>query len=289
MNKTAIYIILILIILAAVASSLLENLTINPYTKIADIAIIIIFGIAIIEIIAYFLYKFIYNKGIKNEAMEIKDLFKIITYSILIILLLSFYNVNIFGILVSLGFLGIVIGLAAQTTLGNLFAGISIIIAKPFQLGDNVTVLTWQYAVAPPTFTHSEFFPGYSGKVDEIGFLYTKFIGTDNVPFYIPNGILNQAMIINHHRAESKFLRIRLEIDNNIPFSAVKKVFGKIMKELKLTSFKLGIESFESSKYRIVLNIAIKDHIKNEHLIQSKIMEKAMPEILKLQKLNSNK
>ncbi|MCL4385855.1 MAG: mechanosensitive ion channel family protein [Cyanobacteria bacterium] len=286
MNKTIIYIILILLIIATLSASLIEHLIINPYTQIAEIIIIIIFGIAIIESISYFLYKYIYYKGIKNEAAEIKDLFKVITYSILIILLLSFYNVNVFGILVSLGFLGIVVGLAAQATLGNLFSGISIIIAKPFQLGDNITLLTWQYAVSPPTFIHSEFLPGYSGRVEEIGFLYTKLIGIDNVPFYIPNGVLNQAMIVNHRRAESKFLNIRLEIDNSISFPITKKIFTKILKELKLNHFKIGLESFESSKYRIIIDVEIKDHIKNEKLIQSKILEKAMSQISNLQKKN---
>jgi small-conductance mechanosensitive channel len=286
MNKTIIYIILILLIIATLSVSLIEHLIINPYTQIAEIIIIIIFGIAIIESISYFLYKYIYYKGIKNEAAEIKDLFKVITYSILIILLLSFYNVNVFGILVSLGFLGIVVGLAAQATLGNLFSGISIIIAKPFQLGDNITLLTWQYAVSPPTFIHSEFLPGYSGRVEEIGFLYTKLIGIDNVPFYIPNGVLNQAMIVNHRRAESKFLNIRLEIDNSISFPITKKIFTKILKELKLNHFKIGLESFESSKYRIIIDVEIKDHIKNEKLIQSKILEKAMSQISNLQKKN---
>ncbi|MEA5003760.1 MAG: mechanosensitive ion channel family protein, partial [Christensenella sp.] len=43
--------------------------------------------------------------------------------------------------LASSGIAGVVIGLAAQTTLGNLFSGISIGVSKPFELGDYVEIV----------------------------------------------------------------------------------------------------------------------------------------------------
>jgi small-conductance mechanosensitive channel len=59
------------------------------------------------------------------------------------------------AVLASSAVLGLVIGFAAQRTIGNLVAGILIAIAQPLRLGDRVTV------------------EGTEGVVEEIGLTYT--------------------------------------------------------------------------------------------------------------------
>ncbi|MGQ0678614.1 MAG: mechanosensitive ion channel domain-containing protein [Actinomycetota bacterium] len=67
---------------------------------------------------------------------------------------------------------GVVLGIAAQQTLGNIFAGIVLVVVKPFNVGDQTVIKT----------TLGE----YEGRVAAIGFFYVS-METANGPVDIPN------------------------------------------------------------------------------------------------------
>jgi len=77
----------------------------------------------------------------------------------------------------------VVIGLAAQSTLGNLVAGVSITIYRPFRLGDTLQV-------AAPTGTEI-------GVVDVISLGYTTLRAADGHLIVLPNSIAASSVIIN--------------------------------------------------------------------------------------------
>ena len=83
------------------------------------------------------------------------------------------------GILASASVLGIVIGLAAQRTLGNFIAGIMIALTQPLRIGDAVTVGT------------------VDGTVEEIGNIYTFIRTRQNDRLVIPNEKLASDTIHN--------------------------------------------------------------------------------------------
>jgi small-conductance mechanosensitive channel len=73
------------------------------------------------------------------------------------------------GILASSAVIGIVVGFAAQRTIGNFIAGLLIAISQPIRLGDHVET------------------EGRSGVVEEIGLSYTFIRTADNDRLVIPN------------------------------------------------------------------------------------------------------
>ncbi|MDP8984733.1 MAG: mechanosensitive ion channel family protein [Pseudomonadota bacterium] len=77
----------------------------------------------------------------------------------------------------------VVIGLAAQSTLGNLIAGISITIYKPFRLGDTLQV-------AAPTGTEV-------GVVELISLGYTTLRAPDGHMVVLPNSVAASQVVIN--------------------------------------------------------------------------------------------
>jgi small-conductance mechanosensitive channel len=77
----------------------------------------------------------------------------------------------------------VVIGLAAQSTLGNLVAGISITIYRPFRLGDTLQI-------AAPTGTEI-------GLVEEISLGYTTLRTPDGRFVVIPNNIAASQVLLN--------------------------------------------------------------------------------------------
>jgi small conductance mechanosensitive channel len=77
----------------------------------------------------------------------------------------------------------VVIGLAAQSTLGNLVAGVSITIYRPFRLGDTLQVTA-------PTGTDI-------GVVESISLGYTTLRAPDGHQIVLPNAIAASQVIIN--------------------------------------------------------------------------------------------
>jgi len=83
------------------------------------------------------------------------------------------------GILASSAVVGIVIGLAAQRTLGNFVAGLLIAFTQPIRLGDEIEVAD------------------ASGTVEEIGLTYTWLRTADDERIAIPNDKLASETIRN--------------------------------------------------------------------------------------------
>ncbi|MDQ3685920.1 MAG: mechanosensitive ion channel family protein [Acidobacteriota bacterium] len=89
---------------------------------------------------------FLFRKRKGYEAPSLmRDIFSLVAYVITFaVILRAFFPDLSFGALLSgSALLGIILGLALQDTLGNLFAGISLHADKPFQVGDVITVGKW--------------------------------------------------------------------------------------------------------------------------------------------------
>jgi small conductance mechanosensitive channel len=85
--------------------------------------------------------------------------------------------------LASAGILSVIIGLAAQNTLGNLIAGISLLIYRPFNIGDHLQVTA-------PTGLET-------GLVESINLGYTLIKSDDNRRVVVPNSIMASQTHIN--------------------------------------------------------------------------------------------
>ena len=83
----------------------------------------------------------------------------------------------------------VVIGLAAQSTLGNLIAGVSITLYRPFRLGDTLLVAT-------PTGTEV-------GSVELISLGYTSLRTSDGRLVVLPNSLAASQVTINFREART--------------------------------------------------------------------------------------
>lgn len=246
----------------------------EAYMKLLVSIASLIFGISIIMLFSNLLKKYIETKGIKQEAGTISRLFSIIAYLILIIIVLSLLNVNVTGLLISAGFLGIVLGLAAQPTLGNIFSGISMIIAKPFEPGDYITIQTWQYNKMPSTYPHDEFIPGYGGTVNKIGLLYTEILNQSDAPLYVPNGILNQAMVINHRRSDAINIAFMAEIPKIVPYLPLEKHIKALLKRYNAEKgSKVEIRHISENSYGVSISIIMRNLEKANSGIKAKMLK----------------
>lgn len=117
----------------------------------------------------------------------------------------------------------VVIGLAAQSTLGNLVAGIAITIYKPFRLGDTLQV-------AAPTGTEI-------GTIEMISLGYTTLQTADGRHIVLPNAIAASQVTINLTRANvgamaaTLLLSIAIRIGRDADVEAARKLALRVAEE----------------------------------------------------------
>lgn len=76
----------------------------------------------------------------------------------------------------------IVIGIAAQSTLANLIAGLSLLLYRPFQVGDRVQLATPKGLM--------------SGTIESLSLGYTSLQSPDGEQIIVPNSVMSSAVII---------------------------------------------------------------------------------------------
>src|SRR6058998_1709078 len=86
--------------------------------------------------------------------------------------ILAIYTRDAFGwILTSFSVVGLVIGLSLQDILKNFFAGVWVLVERPFRIGDTISVM------------------GESGTVEEIAFRTTMLKTADGREVIVPNAV----------------------------------------------------------------------------------------------------
>ncbi len=105
------------------------------------------------------------------------------------------WHVDITAWLASAGILGLAIGLAAQETLSNLFAGLSILADAPYKIGDYIVLDNVD-----------------RGKVTKIGLRSTRILTRDEIEITIPNSVIAQNKIINESGGPSPSRRLRVPV-----------------------------------------------------------------------------
>jgi small-conductance mechanosensitive channel len=108
------------------------------------------------------------------------------------ITILGIWGVNLGGLLVGAGFLGIVLGMAARQTLGSLIAGFVLMFARPFEIGDWVAI------------------GDEEGFVTDITIMNTHMRNFDGEYVVVPNDLVTNQAITN--RSREGRLRIHMEV-----------------------------------------------------------------------------
>ena len=114
------------------------------------------------------------------------------------------------GILASSAVVGIIVGFAAQKTIGNFIAGLLIAFAQPVRLGDYVEI------------------EGLSGVVEEIGLTYTFIRVEDNDRLVIPNERIASDTIRN---SSIRGRRKRAQVTVQVPLDSDLDVVSGLLRE----------------------------------------------------------
>lgn len=119
------------------------------------------------------------------------------------LVILPLWGVNVTSVLLGAGVLGLVLGLALQETLGNIFSGITILVEAPFKKNDLILLPD-----------------GRTCEVIRLGIRSTTFFSLDEqATIYIPNKMLETNTLVNLTKptAEQRYsIEIPLPSDRNL-------------------------------------------------------------------------
>lgn len=135
-------------------------------------------------------------------------------------ILTEVFNVQLSSILATSAVLTIVLGLALQDTLGNLFAAISLQIDKPFELGDWIELQNGNEKI--------------SGQVKELSWRATVLTAFTDETVVIPNRMIAQWKILNFSARERPFLRSHVfRLEHGADVERAKLVLLDVVRETR--------------------------------------------------------
>ncbi|MFR1509997.1 MAG: mechanosensitive ion channel family protein [Acutalibacteraceae bacterium] len=192
---------------------------------------------------------------------------KVTFRSIVILMVITCFGVNISSIIAAVGATFITIGLAVKDNLSNVTSGIIIIVNKPFKIGDSLET------------------SNVKGKVTKIEMLYTTLVTQDNKEIVVPNSKLTADYIINSSANKCRRLDVTLPIKKEAKFSDIQPILDKIIKTDRNVLSKpepvVAISSFNDE----TINIAIKVWCESE---KYDYLSKNLHEKIKIELENNN-
>jgi hypothetical protein len=123
-------------------------------------------------------------------------------------------DVNLAGLITTSAALTVVIGLAAQTTLGNFFSGLVLQMEHPFSIGDWIT------------------YGSHTGRVIGITWKSTRIKTRDDVLIYLPNNELSNGILVNYSMPDRRVVcRLNIGLEYGAPPNKVRQVILDVVKQ----------------------------------------------------------
>lgn len=147
---------------------------------------------------------------------------RLVLWVIVLLLVLDNLGVNITGLVAGLGIGGIAVALALQNILGDLFASLSIVLDKPFVIGDFVVV------------------DSLSGTIEHIGLETTRIRSLSGEQLIFSNNDLLKSRIRNYKRMSERRIVFSFGVVYQTPLEklkAIKKIVSDIIEKGEKTRF----------------------------------------------------
>ena len=130
----------------------------------------------------------------------------LLIWSLLILVALDNFGVNITALLAGLGVGGVAVALALQNVLGDLFASLSIALDKPFVVGDSLNI------------------DAYTGKVEHIGIKTTRLRSESGEQIILSNADILKSRVRNYGRMPEQRILAALRVAYATPSERLRSI-----------------------------------------------------------------
>ena len=133
---------------------------------------------------------------------------KVVLWTVLLLVALDNLGVDVTALVAGLGIGGVAVALALQNILGDLFASLSIVLDKPFVIGDTIQV------------------DDFVGTVESIGLKTTHLRSVSGEQLVFSNSDLVRSRIRNHKRMGDRRVVLQLTVDPGTPADKLERLPG---------------------------------------------------------------
>jgi len=185
---------------------------INPATieKFIRIVFILIIGVSSIQMIAFMLRRSLRKQLSRQRMMLITRTVIYTGYTGLVLIVIKELNYDLTALFGAAGVVGIVIGVASQTSIGNIISGLFLVGEKSFEMGDVVRI------------------GDKTGTVYSIDLLSIKIKTFDNLLIRIPNQSVISSELTNVTRFPIRRLDFQIGVAYKEDLRKVKSVLENV-------------------------------------------------------------
>jgi small conductance mechanosensitive channel len=212
----------LLVGIGAVVFTLVTRSGVLPHTDDAYVRLALLVGLGVVAVVVIgrIVHSVSSRFAGRRHAGLVVDIYRIVAYSLLGVLALYAVGVNGYALLAGGTFAGLVIGLASQSALANVVAGVVLVLARPFEPGDRITLTSAQYSFllpsyAPKFYSQDLLIPGYTGSVQDVGLMYTALRLDDGPTVLFPNSLVIGGAVISHNIGE-RWVRVKYEVPSTV-------------------------------------------------------------------------
>ncbi len=131
---------------------------------------------------------------------------KLVLWSVLLLMALDNLGVDVTALVAGLGIGGVAVALALQNVLGDLLASLSIVLDKPFVLGDTISI------------------DDLTGKVEHLGMKTTRLRSVGGEQLILSNGELLKSRIRNWTRLTERRVVLTFGVAQETPADAIERI-----------------------------------------------------------------
>jgi len=146
------------------------------------------------------------DSGLVASMAVIMLVSRLVIWSLLVLVALENFGVNITALLAGLGVGGVAIALALQNILGDLFASLSIALDRPFTVGDSLVI------------------DACSGSVEKIGIKTTRLRSESGEQIILSNADILKSRVRNFGRAPELRVLCQLRVRYDTPPQALRAI-----------------------------------------------------------------
>jgi small conductance mechanosensitive channel len=151
-------------------------------------------------VVAGWMARLVVRAGDRNDLDKtltkfFSNIVRYVVIALAVISALNYFGVETTSFAALLGATGLAVGLALQGTLGNVAAGVMLIIFRPFKVGDYVSV------------------GGQSGTVEEVSLFAVSLVTPDLRAIIVPNGTVFGNVIENVSAKPTRRVQITVGVD----------------------------------------------------------------------------
>ena len=191
----------------------------------------LVIGFIVVKLLLNMIRKIMKRTKIEKVAQGfIYNIIKFLLYLALILLLLSIIGISLSGILTAISAAVLAIGMALQNNIANLANGIIIVSSHMFKKGDYIQV------------------DGVEGSIEEIHFLFTTIMTSDNKKITIPNSTIVNSSVINSGANASR----RIDFTFSVAYESDVEQVKKIVKDVMLSDGRVRLDPAPFCRLKIL-------------------------------------